>query len=140
MATCDDDSLHEENLDNTDNDKEVDDDVNESIFDDEEMKKIFKTSKKEVDELNWRTNVWMILWKPFVKMNIFKENSVSQIINHRKTKRCTIKPLKNLTKKYESNFPFSVKQVRIKFKNCVSQCKKISPLQKTASGVKKSFK
>ena len=57
MATCDDDSLHEENLDNTDNDKEVDDDVNESIFDDEEMKKIFKTSKKEVDELNWRTNV-----------------------------------------------------------------------------------
>ena len=106
MATCDDDSLHEENLDNTDNDKEVDDDVNESIFDDEEMKKIFKTSKKKVDELNWRTNMWMILWKPFVKMNIFKENSVSQIINHRKTKRCTIKPLKNLKKSMNPIFLF----------------------------------
>ena len=53
MATCDDDSLHEENLDNTDNDKKVDDDGNESSFDDEEMKKIFKTSKKRDRRAQW---------------------------------------------------------------------------------------
>ena len=46
------------------------------------------------------------------------------------------KVIKELNKKYESNFHFSIKQVQINFKNCVSQCKRISLLQKTASGVK----
>ena len=68
-------------------------------------------------------------------MNIFEENSSSQI----KSKEVYDKVIKELNKKYESNFPSSVKQVRVKFKNRVSQCKRLSLLQKT-SGVKTLFK
>ena len=72
MATFGDDALSEEDLDNIDKDNEGDDDVDESSSDIEEMKKILKIGKKEVDELNGRTG--MILQKTFVKMNIFEEN------------------------------------------------------------------
>ena len=51
MAMFDDNLLSEEDLSNIDNDKEGDDDV------DEEMKRISKVDKKEVDELNGRTNM-----------------------------------------------------------------------------------
>ena len=53
-----------------------------------------------------------------------------------KSKEVYDKVIKELNKKYESNFPFSVKQVRMIFDNCVLQCKRISLLQKTTSGVK----
>ena len=72
MATFDDDLLSEEELDNIDNDNQGDDDVDESSPDNEEMKKSFKISKKEVDELNEMPNMRMIFKKPFVKMSIFK--------------------------------------------------------------------
>ena len=61
MATFDGDLLSEEELDNIDNDNEGDDDVDESISDKEETKKIFKIGKKEVDELNRRSKIRMIL-------------------------------------------------------------------------------
>ena len=49
--------LFEEGLNNVDSDKEEDDDVDVSSYDDEEMKKIFKIGKKELGELNGRTNI-----------------------------------------------------------------------------------
>ena len=99
--------------------------------------RLARLSTAEVDELNGMTDVWMILSKPFVKMNIFEENSFSQLRCHRKTKRCTIKLLKVLAKNMKPIFKiFSVKQIQIKFKNCVSQCKRVSLLQKTTFGVK----
>ena len=49
--------LFEEGLNNVDSDKEEDDDVDGSSSDDEEMKKIFKIGKKELGELNGRTNI-----------------------------------------------------------------------------------
>ena len=49
--------LFEEGLNNVDSDKEEDDDVDVSSSDDEEMKKIFKIGKKELGELNGRTNI-----------------------------------------------------------------------------------
>ena len=61
MATFDGDLLSEEELDNIDNDNEGDDDVDESSSDNEETKKIFKIGKKEVDEVNGRSNIRMIL-------------------------------------------------------------------------------
>ena len=61
MATFDGDLLSEEELDNIDNDNEGDDDVDESSSDKEETKKIFKIGKKEVDELNGRSKIRMIL-------------------------------------------------------------------------------
>ena len=76
MVTFDDNLLSEEGLDDIDNESEVNDSVSESNSDNEEMKKLLKIGKKEVDEFNGRTNVW-ILWKPFVKMNIFEENPSS---------------------------------------------------------------
>ena len=103
MMTLDDGLLFEEGLNNIDSDKEEDNDVDENSSDDEEMKKIFKTGKKELGELNGRTN---ILQKPFAKMNIFEENSFSQKISNRKTIF-----MKELNQDYESNFLFSVKQV-----------------------------
>ena len=48
----------------------------------------------------------MILKKTFVKMNIFKENPSSQIISHRKTKRCATKLLKNFLKSMNPIFLF----------------------------------
>ena len=57
MATFGDDALSEEDLDNIDKDNEGDDDVDESSSDIEEMKKILKIGKKEVDELNGMTNM-----------------------------------------------------------------------------------
>ena len=140
MATCDDDSLHEENLDNTDNDKEVDDDVNESIFDDEEMKKIFKTSKKRGRRAQWEDQHVIDLMETICENEYFQRKLIFTNNKPQKNKEVYNKAIKKLKEKYESNFPFSVRQVRIKFKNCVSHCKKISPLQKTTSGVKKSFK
>ena len=53
----DDNLLSEEDLSNIDNDKEGDDDVDDSSSDNEEMKRISKVDKKEVDELNGRTNM-----------------------------------------------------------------------------------
>ena len=62
MVTFDIGLSSKEDLDNTDNDNEVDDDVDESSSDNEEMKKILKVGKKkEADELNRRTNILMIL-------------------------------------------------------------------------------
>ena len=66
-------------------------------------------------------------------MNIFEENSFSQKISNRKKIF-----MKELNEDYESNFLFSVKQVWIEFKNCVSHCKRISLPQNTASRVKSS--
>ena len=57
MAMFDDNLLSEEDLSNIDNDKEGDDDVDDSSSDNEEMKRISKVDKKEVDELNGRTNM-----------------------------------------------------------------------------------
>ena len=51
----------EEDLDNIDNGKEEDGNVDDSSFDNEQMKKIFKMVKREVDKLNGTTNMWMIL-------------------------------------------------------------------------------
>ena len=76
MVTFDDNLLSEEGLDDIDNESEVNDSVSESNSDNEEMKKLLKIGKKEVDEFNGRINMW-ILWKPFVKMNIFEENPSS---------------------------------------------------------------
>ena len=76
MVTFDDNLLSEEGLDDIDNESEVNDSVYESNSDNEEMKKLLKIGKKEVDEFNGRINMW-ILWKPFVKMNIFEENPSS---------------------------------------------------------------
>ena len=53
-----------------------------------------------------------------------------------KNKQVYNKVIKEPNKKYESNFPFPVKQVSINFKNFILQCKRISPLQKTTFGVK----
>ena len=57
MAMFDDNLLSEEDLDNIDNDKEGDGDLDDSSSDKEEMKRISKVDKKEVDELNGRTNM-----------------------------------------------------------------------------------
>ena len=57
MVTFDNDFFSEEDLDNIGNGNEVDDNVNEGISDNEEMKKILKIGKKDVDELNGRTNM-----------------------------------------------------------------------------------
>ena len=57
MAMFDNNLLSEEDLSNIDNDKEGDDDVDDSSSDNEEMKRISKVDKKEVDELNGRTNM-----------------------------------------------------------------------------------
>ena len=86
MATIDDKLSSEEDLDNIDYDNQVDVNVDESSSS-SLMKKILKIVK-EVDKLNVRTRIWMILLKAFVKMNVFEENLYSKIINHRKTKRC----------------------------------------------------
>ena len=76
MVTFDDNLLSEEGLDDIDNESEVNDSVSESNSDNEEMKKLLKIGKKEVDKFNGRINMW-ILRKPFVKMNIFEENPSS---------------------------------------------------------------
>ena len=57
MAMFDDNLLSEEDLDNIDNAKEGDGGVDDSSSDNEEMKRISKVDKKEVDELNGRTNM-----------------------------------------------------------------------------------
>ena len=49
--------LSKEDLDNIDNDNEADDDVDKSSSHNEEMKKILKIGKKEVDVLSGRTNM-----------------------------------------------------------------------------------
>ena len=54
MTAFDDDLLSEEDLYNIENDNEGDEDVDESSSDKEEMKKIFKIGKNEVDELDGR--------------------------------------------------------------------------------------
>ena len=61
MAMFDDNLSSGEDLDNTGNDNEVDGDVDESSSDKGEIKKILKIGKKEVNEFNGRTNMWMIL-------------------------------------------------------------------------------
>ena len=58
-----------------------------------------------------------------MKMNIFEENSTSQIISHRKNKEAYDKVIKDLNKKYESSFSFSVEQVRIKLKTVYRNAK-----------------
>ena len=46
--------------------------------------------------------------------------------------------LKELGQKYgDVSFPFSVDQLRDKFKKCVSECKKIALTVKTSTGVKR---
>ena len=50
-----------EDLDNMGNGNKVDYNVDESISDNEERRKFKKLVKKEVDELNGTTNIWMIL-------------------------------------------------------------------------------
>ena len=57
MTAFDDDLLSEEDLYNIENDNEGDEDVDESSSDKEEMKKIFKIGKNEVDELDGRKTV-----------------------------------------------------------------------------------
>ena len=57
MVTFDNDFFSEEDLDNIGNGNEVDDIVNEGISDNEEIKKILKIGKKDVDKLNGRTNM-----------------------------------------------------------------------------------
>ena len=57
MVTFDNNFFSEEDLDNIGNGNEVDGNVNEGISDNEEMKKILKIGKKDVDELNGRTNM-----------------------------------------------------------------------------------
>ena len=45
-----------------------------------------------------------------------------------------------LLQRYEERgveFPFSVKQIRDKFKKCIGECKKISMTVKTATGIKR---
>ena len=61
------DFLSEKDLDNIDNDNEGDYGVDKSSSDSEEMKKILKIGKIEVDELSGRTNMRMILQKHFWK-------------------------------------------------------------------------
>ena len=57
MVTFDDNLLSEEGLDDIDNESEVNDSVYESNSDNEEMKKLLKIGKKEVDEFNGRINM-----------------------------------------------------------------------------------
>ena len=57
MAMFGDNLLSEEDLDNIDNDKEGDGGVDDSSSDNEEMKRISKFDKKEVDELSGKTNM-----------------------------------------------------------------------------------
>ena len=57
MAMFDNNLLSEEDLNNIDNEKEGDGDLDDSSSDKEEMKRISKVDKKEVDELNGRTNM-----------------------------------------------------------------------------------
>ena len=45
--------------------------------------------------------------------------------------------LNKLNEQYEDSFPFTVEQMRTKFKWCVSKCKRICLTVKTASGVKR---
>ena len=57
MVTFDDNLLSEEGLDDIDNESELNDSVSESNSDNEEMKKLLKIGKKEVDEFNGRINM-----------------------------------------------------------------------------------
>ena len=99
MATCDDDSLHEENLDNTDNDKEVDDDVNESGFDDEEMKKIFKTSKKRGRRAQWEDQHVIDLIETSCENEYFQRKLIFTNNKPQKNKEVYNKAIKELNKK-----------------------------------------
>ena len=56
-----------------------------------------------------------------------------------KNKEVLDKVIKELNEMYESNFLFSVRQVRIKFKNCVSPSKRISLLQEITAFEVKTF-
>ena len=53
-----------------------------------------------------------------------------------KNKEVYGKVLEELKKRNDGDFPFTIEQIRVKFKSCVSQCKKVSLLRMTASGVK----
>ena len=66
----------------------------------------------------------------------FRRKLIFTIKMPQKNKEVHNKVIKDLNEKYEANFYFTVKQIQIKFKNCGSQCKRISLLQKTTSGVK----
>ena len=61
MVTFDNNLSSAEDLDNMGNGNKVDYNVDESISDNEERRKFKKLVKKEVDELNGTTNIWMIL-------------------------------------------------------------------------------
>ena len=61
MVTFDKNLSSAEDLDNMGNGNKVDYNVDESISDNEERRKFKKLVKKEVDELNGTTNIWMIL-------------------------------------------------------------------------------
>ena len=53
-----------------------------------------------------------------------------------KNKEVCGKVLEELKKRNDGDFPFTIEQIRVKFKSCVSQCKKVSLLRMTASGIK----
>ena len=61
MTTFDDCLLSKEDLGNIDNDNETDDNVDKSSSHNEEMKKVYKFGKKEVDKLNEKTKMSTIL-------------------------------------------------------------------------------
>ena len=82
----------------------------------------------------------MILQKAFVKMKIFGKKLIITNKEPQKNKEVYDEVIKELNEQYESIFSFSVKQVWIKFKNCVSQYKRINLLQKSASGVRQLLK
>ena len=95
MAMFDDNLLSGEDLVNIDNDNEGNNDINKSSSDNEVIKKILKIVKKrQMSSMGESTCEWSYrkhLWK----WKFLKKNSSSQIRSHRKTKRCTIKLLRN---------------------------------------------
>ena len=136
MATFDDDLLSEEDSDNIDNDNEGDDNVDESFSDNEEMKKKLKIGKKGGRRAQWEDQHVNDFIETICENEYFRRKLIFTNNEPQKNKEVCDIVIKKLYEKYKSNFPFSVKQIQIKFKNCVSQCKKVIVLQKTASGVK----
>ena len=105
MATFGDNVLSEENLYNIDNDNEGDDDVDESSSDIKEMKKILKNGKKRGRQ-SQREDQHVNDPVETRKKTRTKKTRLHKIINHRKTKRCRIKLLKNLRKSMSPIFLF----------------------------------
>ena len=122
-----------------DNDKETDSNESDTGVSEQSEVRCSRKKKRKGRRSVWEERHINDLVDVICSSEYYKKKLIFTNTKNSKNAEIYANVLKDLGQRYEDgSFPFSVDQLRNKFKKCISECKKIALTVKTSTGVKRA--